>query len=83
MKRHSSHMAAITVIAVLCLVPVLAGVYVGGYFLLVDDSGRYPTKWLYRAYEPAVKLQHRATGTAVHTGYIDSQGRRYNLVLDR
>jgi len=51
--------------------------YVGGYFLLADQKGLFPSEGYFKLYEPAVRVQRWATGKPVNTGYVDPIGRRF------
>jgi hypothetical protein len=63
------------------LVLLLAAAYAGGYFLLPDDRGLFPSKAIFNIYMPALKLQRYVTKRYVFTGYRDGQGRRFQIVL--
>ena len=82
MKRISLAVYVSSVLVGLVVSLVLAlSTYVGGYLLLADSKGLFPSKTLFNIYEPAMRFQRWATNEPVNAGYVDSQGRRFHLQL--
>ena len=77
MKTSPTVYALPAIAGLLLLVAVPFVTYIGGYFLLVDRNGLYPSKRLYEMYMPAVRFQASFTGTGVKSGYVDSTGRGF------
>jgi hypothetical protein len=77
MERTSSTVDGWSVLLGLAalLVLALAG-DVGGYFLLADSNGLFPSKAIFDLYKPALRIQRWATREPITAGYVDYQGRR-------
>lgn len=65
----------LTGLGVMLLVSALA--YVGGYFMLPDKQGLFPSEAVFKLYEPAARAQRWASGRSVNGGYVDENGRRF------
>jgi hypothetical protein len=78
MERVSTASYIRSVLAGLCVLTLVAALaYVGGYFLLADEQGLFPSEAVFKLYEPAARVQLSATGKSVKMGYVDEKGRRF------
>jgi hypothetical protein len=78
MERVSTAGYIRSFLAGLCAMALVAALaYVGGYFLLPDEQGLFPSQAVFKLYEPAARAQRWASGKLVNGGYVDENGRRF------
>ena len=82
MKHTSATDYVWSSLAGLILIAIVSfSAYLGGYLMLADKNGLFPSKEIFQFYEPAVRFQRWATGKPVNTGYVAANGMRRNLRL--